>query len=225
MKITAVIPIRAQSKGLPGKNTRDLAGKPLFMHAVACAQAADISDIVVATDDAVLLQASSDDYRAFARSAHSARDEAPTHEVLIEVVSALGLEDHLIVLLQATSPLRQPKTVQAVIAAMQDGQAELGCSVSQIDSSLLKSGTIIDGYLQPTVDASTLFRPRQSLPDLFKMDGGVYAFMGGWLVRNRSLETEKIKVVQSDPAELLDIDTMDDFVQAQAILRAGNSLA
>ncbi len=214
MKRTAVIPIRAGSKGLPGKNTRVLAGKPLFMHAVACAQDAGIGDIIVATDDAAVLAAPADGYRVFARSAHSARDDAPTHEVLIEVITALDLADHLIVLLQATSPMRAPATVRAVVDAMDDRAAELGCTVSEIDNSLLKSGTIRDGFLQPIVDAATLFTPRQALPAVYKMDGGVYSFQGDWLVRNGSLETDRIKTVQSQPDEVLDIDTLADFERA-----------
>lgn len=218
MEITAIVPIRAHSKGLPGKNTRELAGKPLFMHAVDCAHAAGIADVVVASDDPVLLSGDPAGYRLFARSDHSARDSAPTHEVLIEAIEALDLHAHLIVLLQATSPLRRPQTVRATVDLMQDSAVQLGCTVSPMDPALLKSGTVKNGYLEPVVDTATLFTPRQALPPVYKMDGGVYAFWGQWLVQNGSLETTHIKVVESQTNEVLDIDDLTDFEQAQRLL-------
>lgn len=220
MQITAVIPIRAGSKGLPGKNTRNLLGIPLYMRAVNCAKDAGIDKVVVATDDQEVLEHPDPSYDIFHRSAHSARDDAPTHEVLIELIEAKQLHENLIVLLQATSPLRSAQTVRAVINLMEDPDVKLGCSVTQIDNGVLKSGFFEDGYLQPLIDSSTLFKARQSLPELFKMDGGVYAFRGRWLVENGSLETDKIKVVKSAQFEVLDIDNLDDFELAEKKLRS-----
>ena len=220
MQITAVIPIRAGSKGLPGKNTRELLGIPLYMHAVRCAKEAGIDEVVVATDDPKVLEHSDPSYKTFHRSAHSARDDAPTHEVLIELIEARNLHENLIVLLQATSPLRRSQTVRAVIDLMNEPDVDLGCSVTRIDNGFLKSGLVKDGFLQPLIDPTTLFKPRQYLPELFKMDGGVYAFHGRWLVDNGSLETDKIKVVKSNHCEALDIDSLDDFALAEKQLRS-----
>lgn len=218
LDVTAVIPIRANSKGLPGKNTRDLAGKPLFHHSVDCARAAGIEDIIVATDNQDLLDHPSDHYKLFPRSKYSARDDAPTHEVLIDLIESWNLHARLIVLLQATSPLRRPETIRSVLKVMEDPDARLGCTVSEIDNSLLKSGTICDGFLSPILNSRTLFTPRQSLPSIFKMNGSVYAFSGSWLIKNGSLETDMIKIVQSSPKEAIDIDTLDDFIQAEQFL-------
>ena len=54
---TAVIPLRAGSRGLPGKNIRPLAGRPLYMHAVAQALGAGASQVLISTDIPEVLQA------------------------------------------------------------------------------------------------------------------------------------------------------------------------
>ena len=54
---TAVIPLRGGSKGLPGKNTRLLAGKPLYMHAVDVALEAGADRVILSTDIADVLLA------------------------------------------------------------------------------------------------------------------------------------------------------------------------
>ncbi|MFD2173236.1 cytidylyltransferase domain-containing protein [Rhodobacter lacus] len=219
-KTIAVIPLRAGSKGLPGKNTRPLAGLPLYLHSVACARAAGIERIIVATDIAALLAAPHPDYELYARSEASSRDDAPTHEVVIELIEALGLHEATIVILQATSPLRRAATVRAALARLEEGGHELTVSISEIENSVMKSGTVSEGRLVPLVSAAALFQPRQSLPRLYKLDGGVFAFRGGWLVANGALTTEHIGVVESDPAELLDIDCAEDFARAEAVLSA-----
>ena len=223
MSCTAIIPIRSGSKGLPGKNTRALAGKPLFMHAVDAARAAGIDDVIVATDDQTLLNQPSGDYRLFARSAHSARDSAPTHEVLVEVIEGLALHDNVIVLLQATSPLRHPDTIRAAVAQFDARADGLCATVSRIDNSVLKSGMVRNGVFAPLLDAPTLFKPRQALPDVFKLDGAVFVFNGGWLVRNGSLESDHITVLESPAEDVLDIDTLEDFLEAEARLARRNA--
>jgi N-acylneuraminate cytidylyltransferase len=216
----AVIPLREGSKGLPGKNTLPLVGLPLYLHSVSCAHAAGIKRVIVATDIAALLAAPSPEYELYARSAASSRDDAPTHEVVIEMIEALGLHNAMIVILQATSPLRHPGTVRAALARLAEGEYDLIVSISEIENTALKSGTVSEGLLVPLLTSEMLFQPRQSLPRLFKLDGGVFAFRGGWLVENGSLTTERIGVVSSDPSELLDIDQAEDFERAEAILSA-----
>lgn len=222
---TAIIPIRSGSKGLPGKNVRILGGKPLFMHAVDAALAAGIDDIIVATDDQSVLDQPNDNYRLFARSPQSARDSAPTHEVLLEAIESLSLHSNTIVLLQATSPLRRPETIRAAMTLF-DGRSEGLCAtVSRIDNSVLKSGMVRDGVFAPLLDAPTLFKPRQALPDLFKLDGAVFVFNGGWLIRNGSLESDHIQVLESPAEDVLDIDTLDDFLAAEARLSQRDTTA
>lgn len=221
MTPTVVIPIRAGSRGLPGKNIRMLAGMPLFMHSVACARAAGIDDIVVATDIEDVLQSADPQFRVYRRSSESATDTAPTHDVLIEAISALGLEDRMIVLLQATSPLRRPETVRKVISLFKTGAFDVCCSVSEIDNALLKAGLLDGETFVPLLSAKALFSPRQQLPRSYKMDGGTFVFSGAWLLERGNLETDRIGVVISAPEEFADIDDMKDFNRVEQVIRHG----
>ena len=221
MSPTVVIPIRAGSKGLPGKNIRMLAGMPLFMHSVACARAAGIDDIVVATDIEDVLQSADHQFRVYRRSPESATDTAPTHDVLIEVISALGLEDRMIVLLQATSPLRRPETVRKVISLFKAGAFDVCCSVSEIDNTLLKAGLVNGESIVPLLSAKAQFSPRQELPRSYKMDGGTFVFSGAWLLERGNLETDRIGVVISGSEEFGDIDDMSDFNRVEQFILNG----
>ncbi|MFT5796967.1 MAG: CMP-N,N'-diacetyllegionaminic acid synthase [Candidatus Azotimanducaceae bacterium] len=214
----ALIPLRKGSKGLPGKNLRELAGLPLFLHSVKCATAANIDRVIVTTDFDALPNVDGLPYELFQRSDSTAIDAAPTHLALLEVIEDLELSDETIVLLQATSPLRSADTVQEALVLFATDRYEMVCSAKQADNGYLKAGTVRSGNFIPLVDTETLFKPRQDLPNLFKLDGAVYVFNSDWLRKNRSLEAKSIGIIVSPPEETIDIDTYEDFLEAETRL-------
>lgn len=114
----AVIPARAGSKGLPGKNIRPLMGKPLLAWSVEAALAASCVDqVVVSTDGADIAEvARHAGAEVLARPAELAGDEATTIAVLGHVAEHFPDADPLIVL-QPTSPLRDPGLIDDCMAA------------------------------------------------------------------------------------------------------------
>ena len=118
----AIIPARGGSKGIPGKNLRELAGKPLIAWSILAARAAErIDRIVVSTDDEAIAETA----RAFGadvpfvRPADLATDTAPTEPVMAHALdwyAEAGEEFDTIVLLQPTSPLRRAGTIDAALA-------------------------------------------------------------------------------------------------------------
>lgn len=118
----AVIPARAGSKGLPGKNIRPLLGKPLLAWSVEAALAAKgVDRVVVSTDGAEIAAVA----RAFGaevldRPARLATDEATTIATLGHVAEHFPGADPLVVL-QPTSPLRDPGLIDECLAAFHDG--------------------------------------------------------------------------------------------------------
>ncbi|MDA1306146.1 MAG: acylneuraminate cytidylyltransferase family protein [Acidobacteria bacterium] len=111
--VTVVIPARAGSKRVPGKNVRSLAGQPLVLWSVRAALAArTVTDIVVSTDDPAIVELTQHlPVRTLLRPPHLATDTASTDDVLKHVLSEGSGEgpgtDRLVVLLQPTSPLRE----------------------------------------------------------------------------------------------------------------------
>jgi len=108
--IPCVIPARGGSKGIPGKNMVPVGGKPLIVWSIEHAQQAQcVGTVCVATDcEPIANIAEQHDAKVFWRSAESASDNAPTEQVLTEIVSMWFPNAAVILFLQATSPIRQP---------------------------------------------------------------------------------------------------------------------
>ena len=215
----AVVPMRARSRGLPGKNIRSLAGLPLYAHSVRTALNAGATAVVLSTDiESVLAQAHPSGVLAVERPAALAGDSTTMAEVLIHV---LGPEQGLsidgettIVLLQPTSPLRAVSDIHAALDRLAQPDVELAMSVVEVDKGILKSGRLKGGRFVPLSDPAHCFSNRQSLPPVYRPNGAVYAFKAGWFRDNSGFETEHIGAVIMPPERSLDVDSIDDFERA-----------
>ena len=113
--VIAIIPARRNSKSIPGKNHRVLAGRPLVAWVIAAATAAErVERVIVATDDPSVSEiALGLGAEVHNRSPGTATDTAPTEAVLAEVLDAVHAEHYA--LLQATSPLTTASDVDGAI--------------------------------------------------------------------------------------------------------------
>ena len=125
MQVLAIIPARGGSKGIPRKNIRILAGKPLIAYTIEHArQTPSVKRIVVSTDDPEIA-AVSEQYGAEVvwRPAEISGDTATSESALLHVLNYLkdaeDYEPDLIAFLQATSPLRHPDDIQNAINKLQ----------------------------------------------------------------------------------------------------------
>ena len=122
MNILCVIPVRGGSKGVPGKNLRPVAGRPLVTWSIAQAlESATPMRVIVSTDDEAIAEVATAAGAEvpFLRPAELATDEAPTEPTVlhaIEWVRAEGWEPDAVVLLQATSPIRLPDSIDRAVA-------------------------------------------------------------------------------------------------------------
>jgi len=130
MKIIAIIPARGGSKGIPQKNIRLLAGKPLVAYTIEHAlRARQVNRTIVSTDDAEIAKVARQ-YGAevVIRPPELATDTASSEPVLLHVLSFLeqteGYLPSLIVLLQPTSPLRQPDDIDNAIDTLNAAGAD-----------------------------------------------------------------------------------------------------
>ena len=114
---TAVIPLRAGSKGLPSKNIRPLAGKPLYRHAVDQALQAGAQRVVITTDIPEVLWAElPTQVTLVERPPELAGDTVPMAPVLQHALHTADCHG-TVVLLQATSPLRLTRDIEAALEA------------------------------------------------------------------------------------------------------------
>jgi CMP-N,N'-diacetyllegionaminic acid synthase len=120
VNILCIIPVRGGSKGVPRKNVRPVAGKPLVVWTIEQALAARGLDVLVSTDDQEIAQVSRDAGAdvPFMRPAELARDETATEPVVLHAIehrAAQGRRPDAVMLLQATSPLRFPGTLDRAV--------------------------------------------------------------------------------------------------------------
>ncbi len=216
-----MIPLRGGSKGLPGKNTRLLAGKPLYQHAVDMALAAGASRVLLSTDIAEVLNARLPaQVQALPRPPELCGDAVPMAPVLLHVLQSASVAG-VVVLLQPTSPLRHMSDVQAALQALATGQFDLVMSVTEADRGVLKWGQVqADGRFVPLSSPAHCFSNRQSLPPVYKPNGAVYAMQSEWFVTNESFVSERIGTVVMPPERSHDIDNLADFERCQEILQS-----
>ena len=208
----AVVPLRAGSKGLPGKNTRLLAGKPLFWHSLQHARAAGINRTLITTDIAELLSSDfGDDVTVAPRPEALATDMIPMSAVLRHVLAEDINGPATIVLLQATSPLRDPTDIRRAIDLHSRAAYDLVMSVTPGDCSVLKWGTVTDGRFAPLSAPEYCFTNRDELPAVFRPDGAIYVFDADWFRAKGELASGSIGAVQTNPERAHDIDTEADF--------------
>lgn len=120
MEILAIIPARGGSKGIPGKNIKEIAGKPLLAHTIEAAiNSKYVTRTIVSTEDEKIKEVA-ETYNAevLTRPIELAQDETKTAPVLLHVVEELEKQNYkpeLVILLQATCPLRNAKELDEAI--------------------------------------------------------------------------------------------------------------
>ena len=219
---TAVIPLRAGSKGLPSKNIRPLAGKPLYRHAVDQALQAGAQRVVITTDIPEVLWAElPTQVTLVERPAELAGDTVPMAPVLQHALQTADCHG-TVVLLQATSPMRQSRDIEAALAVFAGGYFELVMSVTSADRGVLKWGTLRGNRFQPLSDPAHCFANRQSLPPVVRPNGALYVLNAERFVASGSFVSERIGVVEMPAERSLDIDSLADFERCEAALEAAH---
>jgi len=132
---------RGGSKGLPGKNLRLLAGKPLIAYTIDAAVASGAFDrLVLSTDDADIATVARTLGCAvpFTRPAELARDETPHLPVVQHAVRWLDEHERYrpdaVMILQPTSPLRQPQHISEAVALLERSGADSVVGVGRAGS-------------------------------------------------------------------------------------------
>lgn len=227
MRFLGIIPARGGSKGVPGKNIRPLAGKPLIGWTIEAAkQSAVLDRLIVSTDDPAIASVALEfGAETRIRPAVLAGDDTPTRPVLEHVVKELEAEGGLfdaVVTLQPTSPLRRPLHIRESCAQfVADAQADslVSCvAVPHIFNPFSVMKRNADGYLENFIAGDTITR-RQDKPEAFARNGAAVYITR----RNRISEYVfggKLLCYLMDEEHSLDIDTLADFMAAERAISA-----
>lgn len=217
-----VIPARGGSKGLPGKNIKDLCGKPLIAYSIDVARAfADDEHICVSTDSEEIKRVV-EDYGLtvpFIRPAYLATDTASSNDVLIHAVNyfkMLGREYKRLVLLQPTSPLRSIEDVAGSLTLYSD-DIDMVVSVTKSHTPAVLCNDDEEGYVQLVFNKNAA--GRQELQDMYEFNGAVYVMnIQALLKKGIAGFTKKVKYVMSKEHSV-DIDDIIDFKLVETMIK------
>jgi CMP-N,N'-diacetyllegionaminic acid synthase len=223
MKPLVVIPARGGSKGVPGKNIKLLNGKPLIRYTIdAALELFDAKDICVSTDDPQIRDVVEQTGLKvpFLRPAELATDRAGTYEVLLHAIqfyTSNGYYPDTLILLQPTSPFRTVSQIrEALTLYTQD--IEMVVSVKETASNpyyvLFEEDE--NGFLAPSKKGN--FIRRQDAPKVWEYNGAIYIIRVNSLLQQKLHAFTRVKKYVMDEASSHDIDTMLDWLLAEAII-------
>jgi N-acylneuraminate cytidylyltransferase len=217
-KVLAVIPARGGSKGVPRKNIRPLAGKPLIGWTIEAANDATLIDrVIVSTDDLEIAEVARTlgAEVPFLRPAGLASDAASGMEPIVHAIHELqGFE--YVVLLQPTSPLRNGNDIDAAIAMCTNEGAFSCVSVSEVKERpeycyfMDKSGRI--SSVLPNIEQVVR---RQNLPPVYCLNGAIYVAKISWFLTHKTFITEETRAWVMPRERSIDIDDTYDFELAE----------
>ena len=222
MTVFAVIAARAGSKGLPGKNLLPLGGAPLIVWSVAAARrATTLTDCWVSTDGDEIAAAAkaAGGTVPFRRPTELAGDDASIVEVVRHALREYekgARRADVVVLLQATTPLRTGAHIDAAVQAVLDG-ADSAQTVALDEHHPLHKFRLENGRLKPVFTDEKASR-RQDAAPIYRPNGGVFAVRAALLRDKASLYGDDHRGIVMDFESSVDIDTIWDFKLAEAIV-------
>lgn len=226
-RVLAVVPARGGSKGIPLKNLKPILGVPMV------AKVGEVIRALPEIDRAVV----STDHEEIARVAEEAGIAAPFHrpeslsgdrigdlEVLTHALTASealdGVTYDIVLMLQPTSPLREPAHVRACLNKLVEGDWDAVWTVSETDSKghPLKQLTVAsDGAMDYYDPAGATIIARQQLKPVFHRNGIAYAIARSCLLEQKTIKGARTAAVVV-PGEHVSIDTLWDLELVEYIL-------
>lgn len=212
MKKIAIIPLRAGSKGIPGKNKKKLLGRPLFSWVLGEAIFSNLDEIYIFTDDKDIIEYVNKNYtwtkkvKIIERSEESATDTASTEFGMIELAQRLNYDFDIFCLLQATSPLTTKEDINKCLDKIEK---------EKYDSALTVVNTMrfIWNENGKSINYDYNLRPRrQDFKGLLVENGAVYATTREQFKNSGVRIGGNISLVKMPEDTLTEIDEKEDWV-------------
>lgn len=227
-RVIGIVPARAGSKGLPGKNFRALEGISPVERALRGAVGSDgLSTVLLSSDDHDAARvAEVAGVRLHKRSPFAASDEATAKDVVVDVLTWLRsigerLDDALIAYLQPTSVMRTSTHIDEALELRRAKSARSCVSVRNLEVPIHKAVLIgSDGTLAPAFSEKLVSANRQSLPAVYIPNGAIYVFTVEDFERSGNIPIKGAVPYLMSPRDSLDIDSSDDWDRAAKELRS-----
>jgi len=222
-----LIPARGGSKGIPKKNIAEVGGRPLIAWSIEAGLGTrHRGRVIVSTDSAEIADVARGCSAEvpFMRPAELANDDATSLDMALHSLQWLEKNGHYrpayLVLLQPTSPLREPGDIDAAIEIAMVKDADAVVSVSPASSHPYWTKTLAsDGQLQDFMPPPKPSMRRQELPEVFALNGAIFLIRPEVLIAKKTWYPEGTYGYVMPPERALDIDTPWDLRLADLVMR------
>ncbi|HEX6164359.1 MAG TPA: acylneuraminate cytidylyltransferase family protein [Vicinamibacterales bacterium] len=228
MKVLGIITARGGSKGIPGKNLKLLAGRPLLDYSIDAANDTPLDRLILSTEDARIANAarSMGCEVPFMRPAELARDETPHLPVIQHAVKWLqdheGYRPDIVLTLQPTSPLRSAADIAAALRMLELSDADSVVSVTEVTAHAHPMRMLkVDDQGFATLFATgepvrKRINRRQDLPKAWVMNGAIYACRTEVLfAAEPSLYGDRVVAYPMPAERSISIDDLEDWAAAE----------
>lgn len=225
MKQLAIIPARSGSKGLPDKNIKEMAGKPLLAHTIEAARQSNCFDEIMVSTDSKRYADIAVKWGAlvpFLRSDNMSSDTASSWNMVLEVIEMYQKANMFfdtVTLLQPTSPLRTSKDIFGALEEYNNKNAKAVVSVCEMEHSPLWSNTLPSNGSMASFLREEAKKPRQTLQKWYRINGAIYIVNVSFLIENQNIYREGCYAYMMEKQKSIDIDDQFDFDLAEYFLK------
>jgi CMP-N-acetylneuraminic acid synthetase len=224
--VLAVIPARGGSKGIPGKNIKQFAGKPLIAHSIeASLNCPLINRTVVSTDDDKIAKvAAAHGAQVIKRPAELAADSSLVIDAIKHAVLKVEEDGHavdFVLLLEPTSPFRRAEDLEKCVQVLLDDKADSVATFTDAHVSPNRLWRVSDDTVEPYIKGAVPWLPRQKQPKAHELTGQIYGLSRKLLFEKAdsiSLLLGRKFAVITPRETALDIDTELDFMIAEKVM-------
>lgn len=222
-KILAIIPARGGSKGVPGKNIKVLAGKPLLAYTIEAAKSSKlINRLVLSSDDDETIKVAENlnIEVPFKRPEHLALNNSGSLEVVQHAIDFFEQQAEFfdaVLLLQPTSPFREKGFIGKAIQTFINSKADALVSVLDVPHQFNPHWIFEEnqnGYLKISTGETQIIKRRQELPSAYFRDGSIYITKTK-IIKQGSFYGDKLTYIKSNPDFYVNIDTLEDWEKAE----------
>jgi CMP-N,N'-diacetyllegionaminic acid synthase len=221
--LTAIIPARGGSKGVPKKNLYRIDGETLVERAVRLArECGRVHRVLVTTDDPEIYEIAKahDAAPPSLRPASLATDDARTIDAVHHLLTDAEVTGGYLLLLQPTSPLRTADDLKALCKRF-EAHPEADAIVSVVRHDAPHPHKIMKmegGYLKSFL-GTVANVPRQTLPVVYALNGAFYLAPHRVVMEQRTFMPERTLPFEMPPERSVNLDGFLDLLLLEALLR------
>lgn len=220
MSTVAIIPARGGSKGIPRKNLIDFCGRPLLEWSILQAKLTNrIDEVAVSSDsDEILSIAKKLGAKIIERPADISGDRATSESALQHAIRCFSTQPDIIVMLQATSPLRKPDDLERALYQFHEEELDSMFSAAILEDFLIWEKSNSGDLISVNYDFCLRGRRQERLPQY--VENGSFYIMRHDVIINGNRLGGKMGMYLMDFWQSFELDEMKDLELLKILFEA-----